>query len=163
MKAIVVAMDKNRLIGKDGKLPWRLPNDLKHFRLLTLDRTVIMGRKTFESIGKPLERRVNIVITSKPDELGIKYPGIYAIDCLMRALSLCKKDDLVYIIGGAQVYKEALSLVDKLYVTLILNTFTGDTYFPEIDRKIWQLIKVEPVGADIKNPYHHCFIEYVKK
>ncbi len=165
MKAIIVAMDKNRLIGAKGKLPWHLPNDLKNFRRLTIERTVIMGRKTFESIGKPLEKRTNIVLTTKPKKFRKKYPTaeVTLAESLEQALAMCKKNDLVYIIGGAQVYEKALSLVDKLYITEIDAEFKGDTWFPKLNMSHWRKTITWPQAVNEKNPYPHSVNMYVRR
>jgi dihydrofolate reductase len=160
MKAIVVAMDKNRVIGRDGKIPWHLPNDLKHFRELTIGHVVIMGRKTFESIGKPLPGRVNVVLTRQKN---YALPGIVVHHSLEDALSVFADSEKIFIIGGAEIYREALPLVNRLYVTLVMNEFVGDTYFPEIDKKTWDLIIFRPIGADDKNPFIHWFMKYNRK
>lgn len=160
MKAIIVAMDKNRLIGRGGKLPWHLPNDLKHFRDLTMGHVVIMGRKTFESIGQPLPGRINVVLTRQKN---YEYRGLVVHHSLLESLKFFAEREKIFIIGGAEIYREAWPLVDRLYVTLVMNEFSGDTYFPEIDKKIWDLIKFAPIGADLKNPFVHWFMEYRKK
>ncbi len=164
MKAIIVAMDKNRVIGKDGKIPWHLPNDLKHFRELTMGHVIIMGRKTFESIGKPLPGRVNVVLTRQKNYAP---QGVVVHHSLEDALSVFADSPKVFIIGGAEIYREALPLMDKLYVTEINAViWQGDTYFPEIDNKIWSLlVNLKFVGIDFnrKIEYEHFFLEYEKK
>src|SRR3989344_1236243 len=157
MKAIVVAMDKNRLIGANGKLPWHLPSDLKHFRELTMGHVIIMGRKTFESIGKPLIGRANVVITRQKN---YQRPGIVVHHSLEDALIVFADSEKIFIIGGGEIYREALPFVDTLYLTLVLGEFTGDTYFPEIDSNVWALVSITRNDADDKNPYAHWFIEY---
>lgn len=160
MKAIIVAMDRNRLIGANGKLPWHLPNDLKHFRELTMGHVIIMGRKTFESIGKPLPGRVNVVLTRQKNYVP---QGVVVHHSLEDALSVFADNPKIFIIGGAEIYREALKFADRLYVTLVTGEFIGDAYFTEIDKKIWGLVSVEPYGADTKNPHPYCFMEYKKR
>ncbi len=128
--AIIVAMTEKRVIGKENRLPWRIPEDLKRFKKLTMGHTVIMGRKTFESIGKPLPGRANVVISRNPD---FQAPGTVIIRSLEEALDRCRNEDEVFVIGGSSLYRAALPLADRLYVTLVHGDFEGDTYFPDFD------------------------------
>ncbi len=127
----VVAMAQNRAIGLQGQLPWRLPEDLKHFKKLTLGYPVIMGRKTFESIGRPLPGRLNIVVSRNPS---LNLPeSVLPVKSLSDAFSRCPSDcGEVFVIGGADIYQQAMSYLDRIYLTWIEQDFAGDTFFPEI-------------------------------
>ena len=126
----IVAMSLNRVIGHKGSLPWHLPEDLKRFRLLTLNHTVIMGRKTFESIGKPLPQRKNFVITRQKE---FRPDGVSVFSSLECALTQCETDKEVFIIGGGEIYVQSLGIVQRIYLTLIEKKIEGDAYFPELE------------------------------
>ena len=149
MISLIVAMDKNSLIGNGKKIPWHLPADFAYFKETTMGRPIIMGRTTFESIGRPLPGRKNIVL-SRGD---FSKDGVEVVNSLNQAFSLTKNDDEVFVIGGAQVYKEALPIADRLYITFIEGDFTGDTYFPEVDWNEWLEVKSEKRKADEKNQH----------
>ena len=168
MIAIVVAMDKNRLIGSNGQLPWHLPNDLANFRRLTIGHhskpgIVIMGRKTFESIGRPLPGRTNVVITRHPEKLRPYGNKIICTSSLAKALTRWEPTESFFIIGGGEIYRQAILLADRLYVTEILAEFSGDTYFPEINPNIWEKTEAMPYAIDNKNPYPHIFVTYERR
>ncbi len=148
----IVAMSENRVIGHKNQLPWHLPADLKHFKTVTLNHTVLMGRKTYESIGKPLSNRRNVILTQ--DRL-FKASGCEVVHDLQSALAL---DDL-YIIGGAQIFELCGPYINKLYLTLIHKRIEGDAFFPELDLKRWKLISREDHQADDKNLYDYSFLE----
>lgn len=130
--SIIAAISRNKVLGKDNKLLWRLPADLKHFKEITTGHPIIMGRKTFDSIGRPLSGRDNIIITRGNQDV----PGIIITHSLEEALAEAKKKDSaeIFIIGGGEIYKQAIDLADKLYLTLIDKEFTGDTFFPDYDQ-----------------------------
>ncbi len=151
---IVVAIAANNAIGKNNQLLWRLPADLKHFKEITTGHTVIMGRKTFDSVGKPLPNRRNIVITRK--DINIK--GCEVVGSLHDALALCIGLPEVHIIGGAEIYKQAMPLTDVIYLTRVHQSFDADTFFPEIDEKKWKETAREDHGADERNPIAYSFI-----
>ena len=132
--SIIVAMSSNRVIGVNNSLPWHLSEDLKHFKTLTTGHTIIMGRKTYESIGKPLPNRRNIVISRN---LNAFYGGIEVVHSLEDAFSTSSNDDEVFIIGGSNIYEQSLHLVEHLYITEIKKAFEGDAFFPEIDKSLW--------------------------
>ena len=132
--SIIVAMSSNRVIGVNNSLPWHLSEDLKHFKTLTTGHTIIMGRKTYESIGKPLPNRRNIVISRN---LNAFYGGIEVVHSLEDAFSTSSNDDEVFIIGGSNIYEQSLHLAEHLYITEIKKAFEGDTFFPEIDKSLW--------------------------
>ena len=156
MIALVVAMAENRVIGKENKLIWHLPADLKFFKNLTTGHPIIMGRKTFESIGKPLPNRTNIVITRQAD---FTAEGCLVAHSLTEALMLAQQlDSDIFVIGGAEIYKQAMFLADTIYLTEVHHTFEGDTFFPEIDSVLWQETSREEHKADEKNPYDYAFV-----
>lgn len=124
---VIAAMSKNRVIGKDNKLPWDLPEDLKRFKELTLNKTVIMGRKTFDSIGKPLPNRDNIVLSRS----NINIDGVQVAASIEKALEFANPDKDVFIIGGQNIYEQTMELVDYIYLTVVNSTIEGDAYFPE--------------------------------
>ena len=161
MLSIIVATAKNNAIGKNNQLLWHMPGDLKFFRKTTSGHTVIMGRKTFESVGQALPKRRNIVITRQQ---GYQAEGIEVVNSLEDALALCATDtEEIFIVGGAQIYEQALPLCDKLYLTLIHHEFTeADTFFPTINDQEWQLEEVEHHENDEKNPYDYSFMVYTK-
>ncbi|GIU47629.1 type 3 dihydrofolate reductase [Shewanella sp. KT0246] len=134
--AMIAAMANNRVIGKDNKMPWHLPEDLKHFKAMTLGKPVVMGRKTFESIGRPLPGRHNIVITRQSD---YQPDGVSCVNSFEAAKDLVSDCDELVVIGGGQLYKEILPVADILYLTFIDLTVDGDTFFPEWDDGNWKL------------------------
>jgi dihydrofolate reductase len=144
--SLVVAMSKNRVIGRDGDLPWRLPNDLKHFKQVTMGKPIIMGRKTWESLYvKPLPGRRNIVITRNA---GYEAEGAEISDSLESALILATGEDEAMIIGGAELFATALDTATRLHLTEIHADIEGDTYFPNSDRSLWREISREPHDAE---------------
>lgn len=152
--SIVVAIAENYAIGKDNKLLWHLPKDLKHFKDITTGGTVIMGRKTYDSVGKPLPNRRNIIITRQQIEIA----GCEVVNSIQAALDLCRDQQEVFIVGGAEIYKQAMPLTDKIYLTIVHENFEGDTYFPEIKEDIWKETERTDHDADEKNPLPFSFI-----
>jgi dihydrofolate reductase len=152
--SIIVAIGENHAIGKNNQLLWHMPNDLKHFKDITSGRTIIMGRKTFDSVGKPLPRRRNIVVTRQD----ITIPGCEVVKSIEDGLTLCKDEDEVFIGGGAEIYKLAMHLTDRIYLTIIHKSFDADTFFPEIDKTEWKEVKREDFEPDEKNPLPYSFI-----
>jgi dihydrofolate reductase len=136
--AIVVAVGRGGVIGSGGRMPWHLPEDLRRFRELTLGHTVVMGRKTFESIGRPLDGRRNIVLTRQQ---GGHHEGVEAARSLDEALAMADGD--VFVIGGGEVYREALPLADTIYLTRVEGDYAGDTFFPPIDPEVWSEVSRE--------------------
>jgi dihydrofolate reductase len=132
---LVAAVAANRVIGGHGKLPWHLPEDLRHFKALTLGHPVIMGRRTWESLGKPLPRRENIVVSRSP---GFEAPGASVAASLHGAIALCAGAPIVFVIGGAELYRAALPEADGLVLTEIGRDYDGDARFPEFDRSAWR-------------------------
>lgn len=151
---IVVAISENNAIGKDNQLLWYLPKDLKHFKEITSGHTVIMGRKTYDSVGKPLPNRRNIVITRQD----ITIEGVEVVKSIEAALELCKDTHEVFVIGGAEIYKQAMHLTDKIFLTIVHATFDADAYFPEIDYRFWQETARQDHDADEKNSLPFSFI-----
>ena len=151
---IVVAIAANNAIGKNNKLLWHLPKDLKHFKELTTGHTVIMGRKTYDSVGKPLPNRRNIVVTRQ----NINIPGCEVVNSLEDALQLGAQEKELDIIGGAEIYRQALPLTNYIYLTIVHQHFDGDTYFPEINYDEWQEISREDHEPDEKNNLPYSFI-----
>ena len=127
-------MSSNRVIGANNTLPWHISEDLKHFKSLTTGHTIIMGRKTYESIGRPLPNRRNIVISRNTEA---SYEGAEVVHSIEDAFSICKNDNEVFVIGGSNIYEQALSLVDYVYITEIKKSFSGDAFFPEINKQMW--------------------------
>ncbi|MCO5948710.1 dihydrofolate reductase [Mucilaginibacter flavidus] len=154
--SIVVAISENRAIGKDNKLLWYLPNDLKHFKAITSGHTVIMGRKTYESVGKPLPNRRNIIITRQD----IQIEGCEVVNSIKAALELCRTEREVFIVGGAEIYKQSLHLTDRIYLTVVHKQFEGDSFFPEIKKTDWLQVSREDHQPDEKNSLPYSFITY---
>lgn len=151
--SLIVAMTKNRVIGLDNQMPWHLPVDLAWFKQNTLGKPVIMGRKTFESIGKPLPKRRNIVLS----RTAVAIDGVEIVTSLEQALALVKDETEVMIIGGGQLFAEMIVRADRLYLTEIDTILEGDTYFPVINSEEWQVSFMQTHLADEKNPYNCCF------
>lgn len=143
--SLIAAIGRNNVIGKDNSLPWILPEDMKRFKELTFGKPVIMGRKTFESIGKPLPNRKNIILTK---ERNFKADGCVAVHSVNEAINAAKESKELMVIGGAQIYKEFLPTANKMYLTFIDEDFEGDAYFPEFDRKEWKEVSRETKKAD---------------
>ncbi len=159
MISMIWAMGKDHALGCRNRMPWHLPADFAYFKKVTLGKPVIMGRKTFESIGKPLPGRKNIIITSNQ---AFKCEGCTIVDSIEKAREYTL-DAEAFIIGGAEVYSAFLPWADKLYVTLIDEVFEADAYFPEIDYSQWELVSSEPGPKDEKNPYDYKFLVYQRR
>lgn len=165
-KSIIVAMAENRVIGRNNKLPWYLPNDLKYFKAITMGKPVIMGRKTFESIGKPLPGRSNIVITRNQEW---QHPGVTVVhnldDAFRKAEATAVIDgvDEVMIIGGDQIYQTSLDLADRIYLTQVHAEVEGDAWFAEVDWGQWNESAREDFNAADPNPYDYSFIVYDRR
>ena len=158
---IIVAIDNNNAIGRNGDLLCHLPNDLRHFKTITSGHTVVMGRRTYESLPKgALPNRTNIVITSDDAE---NYPDCIVVRSLEEAIEKSPAGSDVFIIGGGQLYRASLALTNKLYLTRIHHTFEdADTFFPEIDFSEWKLMEKEEHKADEKHAYDYTFETYEK-
>jgi dihydrofolate reductase len=160
---LVAAVAENGVIGREGALPWRLKSDMQHFRRLTINRPVVMGRKTYESIGKPLKDRTNIVISRDPAYLS---EGAVTADSLEKAMQLARQDaaqrgsDSIAIIGGSGIFADGLALADRLEITLVHAAPAGDTYFPPIDDQIWRQTRCVRQEAASEDDADISFITY---
>lgn len=161
MITIIAAIDINNGIGKDNQLIWYLPADLKRFKTKTTGHHIIMGRKTFESIGKPLPNRTTIVI-SRNNNFQIP-EGCVLVDSLKEALTVASNDPSPFIVGGAEIYKAAMPIAEKLEITYVHHSFDIDTYFPIINTNIWKEVSREDFKADEKNKFDYSFVTYIKK
>ena len=152
---LVAALARNGVIGRDNRLPWRLPADLRHFRRITLGHPVLMGRRTWESIGKPLAGRLNIVLSREP---GFQAPGCVVVRSLEEGMKAAGDCEELMVIGGATVYRLALPLATRMYLTVIHQDFTGDTRFVDYDPRRWREAAREDHAPDDDNPYAYSFI-----
>ncbi|WP_132053846.1 dihydrofolate reductase [Pseudocnuella soli] len=154
--SFVVAADEGGVIGKANQLPWHLPNDLKYFKNLTWAMPILMGRKTFESIGKPLPGRQSIVITRNGDW---QYPGVLVVHSVAEALEAAKTAGVkeIFVIGGAEIFASAMPQAQRLYLTRVHHRFDGDVFLPSIDDSEWNLVREQHCSADEKNAYAHTF------
>ncbi|RKR85248.1 dihydrofolate reductase [Mucilaginibacter gracilis] len=155
---IVVAIASNYAIGKNNQLLWHLPKDLKHFKDITAGGTVIMGRKTFDSVGKPLPKRRNIIITRQ----NITIDGCEVVNSLDAAIALCKDEQEVFIVGGAEIYRQAMHICNRIYLTIVHHAFDADTFFPEIAYKEWKETEREDHETDEKHAFSYSFITLVR-
>lgn len=160
MTTIIAAVGENNELGKDNDLIWHLPADLKRFKKLTTGHHIIMGRKTFESIGKPLPNRTTVIVTRNST---YKANGCLVTNSLQQALEIAKEDPSPFIIGGAQIYKQAIEFADCLDICKVHQSFVADTFFPEIDLSVWQEISRESFCVDKQNPYNYSFVRYQRK
>lgn len=154
--SLIVAMDRKRLIGRAGDLPWRLPDDLKHFKALTLGKIVLMGRKTWDSLGRPLPQRENWVLSRDP---AFRPEGARVFADLASALAAAPADAELMVIGGAQLYAQTLAQAQTLYLTEVdAELDGGDAWFPAFDRRQWQETQRQPHAADERHAYAFCFL-----
>lgn len=164
IRSIIVARASNGVIGKDNGLIWHMPNDLKFFKETTTGHYVLMGRKSYEAIGKPLPNRLNIVITRNPD---YSIEGAMISHSLTEALRLAEeqKQEETFILGGGEIYRQALknNLVDRIYLTEIKESFEGDTFFPELNLTKWEETSRQEFKADEKNPHDYAFVVLNRK
>jgi dihydrofolate reductase len=162
MISFIVAAAENNVIGKDNQLPWHLPSDMKYFKNQTWGMTVIMGRKSLESLGKPLQGRKNIVVTRNKDW---KQEGTEVAHSINQAIDLAKETGVneIFIIGGAEIFKEAMPFANRIYLTRIHHHFDGDAYFPEVSDAEWNLVQSRFCNADEKNQYPHTFQVWERK
>jgi dihydrofolate reductase len=158
--SIMVAMAENHAIGKNNQLLWRLPADLKHFKDTTSGHTVIMGRKTFDSVGKPLPNRRNIVISRNTS---LHMPGAEVVSDLESAIAMCDANEEVFIVGGAQIYRMAMGITDKIYLTVVKGNFEADTFFPPIDFNFWTETEKISFEPDEKNAWGYTFSTLLRK
>jgi len=158
--SIIVAMASNRAIGLNNTLPWRIPEDLKRFKALTMGHHMIMGRKTYDSIGKPLPGRTTVVVTRDP---ALRIEGCVMANSLEQAIAACKGDSEIFIVGGAEIYAQALPLADTLYLTEIRQEIAGDTFFPEFDRNAWIEASREEHTQTEPQPLAYHFVTYRRR
>lgn len=157
--SVIAALAKNRVIGIDNRLPWRLPEDLAHFKALTLGHPILMGRKTFESLGRPLPGRTNIVITRNPDYAP---EGCRIAASIPAAIALCHTEDEVFFIGGAELYAQVIPLADRLYLTEVDIEADGDAWFPDYDRSAFKEISREPHTGEKGDALRFDFVVYAR-
>lgn len=156
--SLIAAMAANRVIGINNTLPWRLPADLAHFKMLTMGHHMIMGRKTYESLGKPLPGRTSVIVTR---DAGFAAPaGCVVAHSLAEAVAACEGDAEAFFIGGADLYRQALELADRIYLTEIQTEVAGDAWFPEFDRMVWRETARSNCKADDKNPHDYDFVVF---
>jgi len=160
MITIIAAIAKKNALGNNNQLIWHLPADLKRFKKVTANHHVIMGRKTFESLGKPLPNRTNIIITRNGN---FKAEGCIIVNSLQQAIEASKEDENPYILGGAEIYNQTIEIADKLDLTFVHHQFEADAFFPEINALIWKEIFREDFKADEKNKYDYSFVTYIRK
>ncbi len=155
--SLIVAMAQNRTIGVNNTLPWRCPEDLKHFKTLTMGHHMIMGRKTFDSIGKPLPGRTTVIVTRNTE---LKIEGCLVAHSLPEAIQLCAGDDEIFVVGGAELYAQALPLVNTLYITEIQQEVEGDAHFPAFDKNTWRESSREVRAQETPQPLVYHFVTY---
>jgi dihydrofolate reductase len=155
--AMIVAASENNIIGVDGDLPWRLSADLKRFKQLTMGHHIVMGRKTFDSIGRLLPGRTTVIVTRQPD---FKFAGARIAYSIDDAISMCGEDDCPFVTGGAEIYRLALPLVTELHLTRVHTQIAGDTTLPEIDWESWKLVDSVRHAADETNNFEYSFETY---
>lgn len=158
--SIIVAMAINRTIGVNNTLPWRCPEDLKHFKMLTMGHHMIMGRKTFDSIGKPLPGRTTVVVTRNTD---LEIEGCTIAHSLNDAIAACAGDEEIFVVGGAELYRQAVSVADTLYFTEIQQDVEGDAHFPEFDYSAWRETSRDVRSQETPQPLEYHFVTYRKK
>jgi len=163
--SLLVAASDNNVIGKNNQLLWHLPNDMKYFKNISWAMPIIMGRKTFESLGnKPLNGRINIIMTSRK-ELNSSYENLQIATNIKEAMAKAEATDCkeVFVIGGGEIFKEFFSIADKIYVTRVHANLEGDTYFPAIDESKWKMVSSNPFPADEKHKYAYDFQVWERK
>ena len=162
MLSLIVAMDQNRVIGLNNDMPWHIPNDLRYFKERTSGHTIVMGRKTFDSLGRVLPNRKHVVLTRSdkafPDEVIV----LHEFEEILQ-YAKTHDDKEIFIIGGGELYKQMLPHVDRMYITKIANSFEGDVYFPAFDERDWKLTSKEKGLKDEKNPYDYYYLVYDRK
>ena len=158
--SLIVAVAQNGIIGTGGTMPWHITEDFAHFKAVTLGHSVIMGRKTYESIGRPLPRRRKIVITRNAE---LQIEGCEIVTSLEGALAMCEGEEEVFIIGGGEIYRQAIPLAHKLYITHVGISAEGDTRFPEIDPTMWREVSREEFaqGKEFDHPF--SFVDYERR
>lgn len=158
--SLIAAMDRNRLIGNKNQLPWHLPADFAHFKSVTMGKPILMGRKTYESIGKPLPGRTNIVLSRNPET---HFEGVTCVSSFEEAVAAVPDVEEIMIIGGSTIYQMLLPVANRLYITYVDAEFEGDAWFPKIDECIWEEKASEMHLADEKNAYSCRFVTFERK
>lgn len=160
--SLLVAASENNVIGKDNQLPWHLPNDLKYFKNLTWGMPILMGRKTFDSIGKPLPGRKSIVITRNTDW---QQENVVVVHSIEGAIKMAKQDDIkeIFVIGGAEIFHTSFKMAIRIYLTRVHAEIEGDVFFPELPESDWKLISAKRYEADEKNTFAHTFQVWERK
>lgn len=153
-KSLIVAMTPNRVIGRQGQLPWRLAADLQRFKRLTMGHHIVMGRKTYDSIGRLLPGRTTVIVSRQEN---LQVPGAIVVSSMVAALETAAQDPEIFFIGGAEIYRAALPVVDRLYLTIVHANLEGDAYFPPLDMDQWQIDQEEALPADDRNEYATTF------
>ena len=159
MLSIIVAKAKNNILGKNNKMIWHLPEDLKHFKNLTTGHTIIMGRKTFESLGKPLSNRKHIIFSQNPD-FKVNDENVEVVHSLLQIQDLIEGKEEAFVIGGAMIYNFLMPYVKKMYVTEVEKDFDGDTFFPSINEDVWKEVSRQKGLKDKKNDLDYYFVTY---
>jgi dihydrofolate reductase len=160
MISLIVAVARNRTIGQGGKLPWHLPDDLRHFREKTLGKTVLMGRRTFESIGTALPGRRNVVVTR---DATLRAPGATVVHTLEAALACAREAEEIVVIGGASLYADLLPQAERIYLTSVHADVPGDAFFPELDPHDWVVANREHHPADARHAHAFTFVELFRR
>ena len=160
MIIMIAAVAENNALGKNNDLLWHLPNDFKRFKEITSGHHIIMGRKTFESFPKPLPNRTHVIITRQKD---FKYEGCIVVQNLEKAISVCPKDENLFIIGGGEIYQQSISFADQLDITRVHHSFEADVYFPDIDPEIWELSSETFHSKDERHLFDYTFQTFVRK
>lgn len=156
MISFIVAMDQNRVIGKNNKLPWHLPADLQYFKKVTMGKPIIMGRKTFESIGRVLPGRENVIVTRNQTYTNSDCTILHSMKEVKQFADESNQE--VFVIGGAEIFNELMPIADRLYITKIQESFEGDTFFQKVDENEWETVSISSGKVDEKNLYPHQFI-----
>lgn len=158
--SVIAAMAANRVIGQNNRLPWHLPEDLQHFKALTMGHHIVMGRKTYASIGKPLPGRTTVIVTRNMD---YAVPGSIAVNSIDAAVAACHGDSEIFFVGGAEIYAQALPIADRLYLTEIKRDFPGDAFFPAFDPADWREVSREKHVSRDEPPFEYHFVIYDRK
>ncbi|HCQ14264.1 dihydrofolate reductase [Flavobacterium sp.] len=160
MITLIAAAAENNALGKNNDLIWHLPDDFKRFKAITSGHYIIMGRKTFESFPKPLPNRTHVIITRQKN---YNPENCIVVNSLEKAIEICPKDEDVFVIGGGEIYQQSIAIADKIELTRVHSTFEADTFFPEIDTTIWELVQEEFHPKDEKHLFDFSFQTYLKK
>ena len=160
MITLIAAAAENNALGKNNDLIWHLPDDFKRFKAITSGHYIIMGRKTFESFPKPLPNRTHVIVTRQKN---YNPENCIVVNSLEKAIEICPKDEDVFVIGGGEIYQQSIAIADKIELTRVHSTFEADTFFPEIDTTIWELVQEEFHPKDEKHLFDFSFQTYLKK